>query len=296
MQDALNLMFSDQSLNQEIKNKTLTAEFFVSDSTKKIIDQAKVSQYPGSQKMLTFIETSHIKNNERSKRKLPPVLSKKFIKEEAQKLQQKLQTTTEPLKSNRESLYSVGQYVNVLVNGVVRKGKIVVVYPRKLNYLILLQQSIWNNQQSKYILVPYTLIQSNEFSDHKLLSLLNNLPYFNNNLSLVRIKKELNFEPTFIPHQSLLVCPSFSNIKRKIITKPSKITRNSFKPKTIPIHPQSQDLALKMTTIITTIVKTLLNNQLIDTSLKKKLINTLPLEYQTNQQILQLFDYVMKYN
>ncbi|BFU24641.1 hypothetical protein KM1_285920 [Entamoeba histolytica HM-3:IMSS] len=294
MQDALNLIFSDQSLNQEIKNKRLTAEFFVSDSTKKVIDQAKVSQYPGSNKMLTFIEASQIKNNERNKRKLPSILSKKFIKEEAQKLQQKLQTTTEPLKPNGESLYSVGQYVNVLVDGVVRKGKVIVVYPRKLKYLILLQHSVWNNQQSKYMLVPYTYIQSNKFDDHKLLSLLNDLPYFTNNLSLLHIKKEVSYQPTFIHHQPLVVCPSFSNIKRKIITKPSKVKPS--KPKTITIRPQSQNLARNMTNIITTIIKTLLNNQLIDTSLKKKLINTLPLEYQTNQQILQLFNYVMKYN
>ena len=90
-------------------------------------------------------------------------------------------------------LYRVNEVVNVLHEGVVRKGKILVIYPQKKNYLIQLEQSLLNDElETKIVLCPYYAIGTNTFDDKSFLKFISKFQHFQTSVKLNQMQKELS--------------------------------------------------------------------------------------------------------
>ena len=97
---------------------------------------------------------------------------------------------TQYCDNDDKPLYKINQTVNVLHDGVVRKGKIITIFPQKKHYLIQLESSMIDPMMTeRIILTSYNTISGNTFNQKSFDKFLNDINW-EEKQEVIEIKEE----------------------------------------------------------------------------------------------------------
>ncbi|KAL7719626.1 Uncharacterized protein QTN25_003325 [Entamoeba marina] len=267
--DDVRALFENDSIKPSRKAELFTIEFFRPDSLSDILQKYSVNHQIQLNHQLTHTESCTIKQ------------FKQILK-------------SPHLNKNGESKFQPGQKVTVVHEDCIRKGKVVVPYPMKMDYGILLEPSFWFKSEGCLQQFKWYKIRSGEYDD-KLLSPFTHLKVFQNNKRNQDIKKEY---PSTIFTQLLPIVSTedyiyqkpLISLKKKEITKPSVHSNKQIKVSASKhaVHKDSELLAKKLSTFLNDIALKISKGDCFDADDEEKFNEMIPEEINTYKGVKKL--------
>ncbi|KAL7719358.1 Uncharacterized protein QTN25_003079 [Entamoeba marina] len=277
--DDVRALFENDSIKPSRKAELFTIEFFRPDSLSDILQKYSVNHQIQLNHQLTHTESSTIKSQIKQSLKLPKTLNTQYIESITKTIQTDLAKSPH-LNKNGESKFQPGQKVTVVHEDCIRKGKVVVPYPMKMDYGILLEPSFWFKSEGCLQQFKWYKIRSGEYDD-KLLS-----PF--THLKKSRYQKEY---PSTIFTQLLPIVSTedyiyqkpLISLKKKEITKPSVHSNKQIKVSASKhaVHKDSELLAKKLSTFLNDIALKISKGDCFDADDEEKFNEIIPEEINT---------------